>query len=240
MENELVNILQKHEINSDKHYTVRSYNHTYLDVYQHIFKPFRDERINVCEIGILRGESVKLWYHYFNQATIYGLDTFERGGWTGSIWWGCRKDEVEANLNNFSDRVILAQVDSCSDDNDSRDTFFDLLNGNKLHIIIDDASHELPDQVKTFNNFIPHLHQDGIYIIEDIGLTNDKFYDPNLIKEHIAGIKIIDMRNIGGMDNVLGVYYNEKSKYSHILDEYFDSKSWENIKREDGYERNIS
>lgn len=239
MINELVEILHKYEIKSDKHYTVRAHNHTYLDVYQHIFLPFKYEKINLSEVGILKGESLKIWYHYFKNATIYGLDTFERGNWAASMWRGCKLEEVEDNLSDFLDRVILSQVNSCSENDDSREEFFNLLGGEKLHIIIDDASHELSDQVKTFENFIPHLHKDGIYIIEDIGLTDNKFFDPVLIKKYIPNIKIIDMRHIGGLDNVLGVYYDENSKYAEVLNPYFDNQLWKNIKREDGYERTI-
>jgi len=57
----LVEILHNKNIKTDKHYTVfEQSQHTYLDVYDEIFLPYKEEKLSFSEIGILRGESLKL------------------------------------------------------------------------------------------------------------------------------------------------------------------------------------
>ena len=48
--------------------------HCYLDVYDHLFLPYKDKEINFLEIGTDRGGSLMLWDKYFPNANIYVLD----------------------------------------------------------------------------------------------------------------------------------------------------------------------
>ena len=226
----LVEILHNKNIKTDKHYTVfEQSQHTYLDVYDEIFLPYKEEKLSFCEIGILRGESLKLWHEYFTNGKIYGLDTFERAGWND--WKGCSMDDVKQNLLGY-DRVYLHQVNSFSaheEDVNKRLQFFNSLNNQQLDIILDDGSHELLDQVNTFETFIPKLATDGLYVIEDIGITNDSEFEPSNILQYIPGLKIIDMRHVGYHDNVLGLYYNQNSKHAEYLNSYINSEKWKLI-----------
>lgn len=218
----LIEILKEKEIKTDKHYTVfEQSQHTYLDVYDEIFKPYKEEKISVCEIGILIGESLKLWHEYFTNAKIYGADIFGR----------CPFEEVKRNVESY-DRVSLHRVDSFSDnlfEIENRNKFFNSLPNNQLDIIIDDGSHELVDQVKTFEIFSKVLSKDGLYVIEDIGITNDREFDSYEIGNYIPGLKMIDMRHLGYHDNFIAIYYRQDSKHAEYLDGYIKSEKWKTI-----------
>src|SRR5215469_13685137 len=46
----------------------------YLRHYQPLFAPWRDEPINVIEIGVAHGSSLSVWKNYFSKANIVGVD----------------------------------------------------------------------------------------------------------------------------------------------------------------------
>lgn len=167
--------------------------HTYLKVYDKLFKPFQNKKIKLLEIGILFGESLKLWSKYFEQGEIWGIDIF-------AIYnFGI----VVSNLLGY-DIVELHKVDSVNDiGKESRDKF--IKDSPMFDIIIDDGHHNSKSQVKTFNNFIDKLNNGGIYIIEDI-----KEWDGHLkyVIEQIPQIDIINMNDQPRTfsDNILGIY----------------------------------
>src|ERR1700722_7591945 len=48
--------------------------HDYLRHYQRILLPLRDAVINVVEIGVDRGGSLRMWAAFFSRATLVGID----------------------------------------------------------------------------------------------------------------------------------------------------------------------
>ena len=52
--------------------------HRYYELYQQDFDKFKNDKINILEIGTFKGESTQSWLDYFSQAKIYTADTFER------------------------------------------------------------------------------------------------------------------------------------------------------------------
>lgn len=197
--------------------------HTYLEVYDKLFFPFQHESINVLEIGILRGISLKLWSKYFSKANIYGFDTFERTNWEG-----CSYEEVQKFLQD-EPRVKLAKVNSCSnniEDSINRVELLDTFPDNFFHIIIDDGSHELNDQIKTYHNFKPKLSKEGIYIIEDIGITNSQPFHPQELIKQLPEFKLLDMRYPEKHDNALAIFYQENTAKTNHYQQYYDSKHW--------------
>lgn len=197
--------------------------HTYLEVYDRLFAPFQNKQINVLEIGILRGISLKLWSEYFSKANIFGYDTFER-----TSWQGCSYEEVQEFLKYY-DRITLTKVNSCSTDSEELRIRTELLNSipdGFFDIIIDDGSHELNDQVDTYNNFKSKLSKTGIYIVEDIGITNDNVFDPQEFIDRVPEFKLLDMRYPEKHDNAIAIFYNDNTPYTAHYQTYFDSKHW--------------
>lgn len=222
----LVEILKQHKWDCDKdpHTGNKRFPaHTYLEVYDRLFSVYQNQAVNVLEIGILRGNSLKLWAEYFSQAHIYGADTFERVDWEG-----CKYEEVADSLREY-DRVKLVKVNSCLDSFDERkerDAFLDSLPDGFFDIIIDDGSHELGDQIATFNNFKSKLSANGIYVIEDIGITDNRAFEPTQLKERLPEFQIIDMRYPDKHDNVLALYYQRNSTNFNHFEDYYASNHW--------------
>jgi len=55
---------------TDKH----SLHHGYLRHYERLFRSFRDEPIELLEIGIAAGASLRTWRRFFSRARIIGVD----------------------------------------------------------------------------------------------------------------------------------------------------------------------
>ena len=196
-------IQEQYGINTDK----ESSHHTYLDIYEELFSEFKDEEISILEIGILNGESLKLWSKYFKNAAICGIDTFQRSPFK----------DVCNNLAGYEDNIFIAGVDSVYDYEDavkSRKSFFEVIGDTKFKIIIDDELHTLHAQLSTYNNFNHLLDEGGVYIIEDIPAfchtcNQDWYGHLSTIKKTLPMFEIIDMnhKNQNGVqDNIIGVH----------------------------------
>ena len=70
----LIEILQQKQYNTDKW----TDHHYVQELYEPEFQPFQDKEINFLEIGVLMGESMKLWSKYFPNVNLYGIDIFTR------------------------------------------------------------------------------------------------------------------------------------------------------------------
>ncbi|HDY89316.1 MAG TPA: hypothetical protein ENH82_14515 [bacterium] len=141
-------------------------NISYLDIYHQYFKNYKRNKINILELGVKNGSSLKTWQNYFKQATVVGLDMnanckkFENKN--THIYIGRQED------NKLSNKII------------NRYNYFD--------IIIDDASHINELTIKSFKLYFPHLNKSGIYILEDMTTTYEDLnkvigkWDGELIK----------------------------------------------------------
>ena len=58
----------------DNSRTDKNTTHSYLKTYETLFQNKKNTAKNILEIGVQEGGSIKLWYDYFPNATIYGLD----------------------------------------------------------------------------------------------------------------------------------------------------------------------
>ena len=192
-------LAEKHNIHTDKIYDT-----SYHSQYEILFDHWRNSEINILEIGVWRGDSLKLWAKAFPNAHIYGIDTFERNSF----------EDVTQRLRGYETHSIqMAGVDSCFDDGyavKSRDDFFNDIGDTKFHIIIDDGLHTKQAQVNTFHNFIHLLKDDGIYIVEDI---LDDGGHLEYVKHNIANLNILNMNHMRSadnhQDNILGLWYND-------------------------------
>jgi hypothetical protein len=206
----LIEIAKRLKIKTDKYRG--SHNpkgHTYLEEYENLFQDYKNLEINILEIGVCSGNSLKLWAEAFPKAKIYGIDVFKR-----------TKKKIVENLLKKYDNVFLHTADSVRNFEKSikqRQVFFDDIGDELFHIIIDDGDHKPKSQLKTFNNFKHLLHSDGKYIIEDVWgwdghNKNCTCSDTSIdyLKNNISNLQIIDMNDDYGIykDNVLAVYKN--------------------------------
>jgi len=137
-----------HEIS--KKYNTDKSNHLYKGIsYLHVYEPYlknkQEKNINILEIGVLRGGSLKMWKEYFPNASIIGLD----------INPGCSQYTEERI------EIFIGSQDDVSIKNEIKNKY------KMLDLIVDDGSHVNELTFQTFSLYWPLLNDNGIYIIED-------------------------------------------------------------------------
>lgn len=118
--------------------------HNYLRLYETYFSKWRGEAINILEIGVQSGASLRAWCEYFPKASVWGVD----------------KDQ--SAIQN----VPVGAHGICGNTNDL--SVWNSLTGRAFDIIIDDGDHSAESQEHCFRCGFPLLKAHGIYIIEDI------------------------------------------------------------------------
>lgn len=136
--------------------------HSYIErFYELKFAELRYSCRTMLEIGVSTGLSLEMWAEYFENSIIYGLD----------------KDQLRYTPS--TQRIKLFKGDSTKS--------LQFLNfPDDFDIIIDDGSHFLQSQVRTYGNFYPRLKRGGLYVIEDvrdIDRTLDVFLKLNTLFE---------------------------------------------------------
>lgn len=157
--------------------------HSYLPLYDDIFKKKKETAKNILEIGIGWGYSIKLWNDYFKNATIYGLDILHI-------------DHITDDIKN-NDKIILHTSVNAYNHEYYYDCY--VRTNKKFDIVIDDGPHTLKSMKKFIRLYGQVLTDDGLLVIEDIEsidwidiLKNEV---PNDMKQYI---KVYDLRHIKG------------------------------------------
>ena len=130
------------------------HDHNFVEVYERFFFQFMHKPIRILEIGIYEGASLELWYKYFTQATIFGIDL-----------------STKAEYDN--DRVTTFIADQSKRANLQR--FIDT-HGGDFDIIIDDGGHYMNQQQISFGFLFPFVKPGGYYVIEDLHTSIPNIY----------------------------------------------------------------
>lgn len=135
-----------------KHGTDKVNGHFYTTHYETHFSKFRDEKINLLEIGVggydkpdKGGASLRMWKEYFKQGNIFGIDIYDKHL--------LEEERIKIFKGSQTDRAFLMSV---------------IDETGPLDIIIDDGSHINSHVITSFNILFPILKNDGIYAIEDV------------------------------------------------------------------------
>ena len=137
LNNELTGVTNYH---TDKYYI-----HSYMPIYDKLFQYYRDENINVLEIGVQKGGSLYLWSKYFQNASVFGIDIEDSPDWLKDI----------SNITTFKENAYSRKGTNLFDDK-------------TLDILIDDGPHTLDSMKYIARNYLYKMKKYGIVIIEDI------------------------------------------------------------------------
>jgi hypothetical protein len=133
--------------------------HNYSAYYDIVLKPYigSEKTVNVLEIGVRKGGSIKLWRELFSPAShVYGID-------------------ISTMAPQFPlDGHIKTLLGSTTYDDDARKRLWAGLSDVRFDIIIDDGDHNDWAQFKTFSLLGPLLKETGVYIIEDVFVPNGR------------------------------------------------------------------
>ena len=162
--------------NTDKAALTDRGSHHYGDLYELLFRGWRNKSLSILEIGVLDGGSIRTWRRYFPYARITAIDVSDKVTF----------DDPNIRFihgDAYSDEVISNLLRS-----------FDLM--------IDDGDHRVENQTIFLQRYSPLLKPGGILIIEDV-ITRDgaKILKSNLpsgfscaIVEMSEGNSILDSR----------------------------------------------
>lgn len=166
--------------------------HSYLPIYEEILAPYRHTAKNMLEIGLMSGESLRMWTEYFD-GKVYGIDC------------------IETPIDGLADlRPIIAegQHNIVIGDATSEEVIEKHFSGIKWDIVIDDGSHQIEHQLKTIEIFKNRMNKGGMIIIEDIQDIDRDIHVFRVIGGMMAA-EIIDRRHIKSRyDDVLAVIKN--------------------------------
>ena len=130
--------------NIAKKFPTSKNDHQFINLYEYYFERFKDKEINVLEIGVERGDSLRMWREYFTKAKICAIDLIDRN---------ILVNNTDIMIGDQSDYNFLKQVVD-------KYGMFD--------VIIDDGSHQCKHIIKSFNFLFNYLNNDGIYVVEDL------------------------------------------------------------------------
>jgi hypothetical protein len=126
-------------------------NHNYDAFYNNLFENIKDDKLNILEIGIDSGGSLKLFHDYFINSVIYGIDIVDN-------WKNIK-------VHNYS-RIKTFYFDAYDENN------WNKLPIDKFDFIIDDGPHTYESQLFFLNHFDKLLNDNGMLILEDIPYFN--------------------------------------------------------------------
>jgi hypothetical protein len=133
----------------------------YFEVYHRHFRKFIGRPVNIVEIGIFSGGSLRMWQEYFgSQCHIYGVD-------------------IEAECKAYANDRITVLIGDQSDRNFWRNFLKD---APPIDIVIDDGGHTPHQQIVTIEELFPKVKAGGVYVCEDI------HGDPNRFAQYVAGL----------------------------------------------------
>lgn len=179
------------------------WNH-YFDIYETHFKEFKDKPINIMEIGVDGGGSLKMWKQYFPNAKVYGIDTCS----------GCKnheEDRIKIFIGDQADLNFLQTI---------------VKEVGLFDIIIDDGGHYPHQQIASLNFLFPNISLGGVYLIEDLHASYFPTYDGGYRRkgtgiEYLKGL--VDGLNWWAFDkNEVFFCYDEFSRWLESIT-FYDS-----------------
>ena len=129
--------------NADKSSCVRL-SWDYVRHYERELEDLRQAPINVIEIGVAGGSSMRIWRWFFPHASIVGVD----------IDPICVKHAGDRVKIETGSQVFAAFLDRVCTENPPT-------------VVVDDGSHIMEHMIFTFEHMFPRLLPGGVYIIED-------------------------------------------------------------------------
>jgi hypothetical protein len=147
--------------------------HSYLPLYQDLLIHKKESALNVLEIGIYQGGSIKLWHDFFTNSTVYGLDIMP----IDSVW-----DTLKNN-----EKIVLQSCDAY----DNVDKFKSI----KFDFMLDDGPHTLLSMIKFIKMYTPLMTDDGLFVIEDVQSIEWIDILKESVPDHLKQfIKVYDLR----------------------------------------------
>lgn len=124
--------------------------HSYIELYEEILAPYRDVALNMLEIGVAKGYSLRMWREYFHE--------------------GCDVHGIDIKKIPLIDETLNVSY------GDSQDAAL-WADWGPVDVIIDDGDHSTKGQFETALVWLPKVRRGGVYLIEDVYEINREYYN---------------------------------------------------------------
>ena len=141
-------------------YKSDKYRHKYYKVYDTFLQKYKNKKLNILEIGVADGSSIKAWAEYFKNSKIIGIDTKKIDLDKKKL----RKKNIYIYQGSQSDTIFIKNI---------------INKYKKFDIIIDDGSHYPKDVIKSFKMLFHSLDKSGLYFIEDTQTSYNHYFGGN-------------------------------------------------------------
>lgn len=173
----------------DVGFQLDKFDHMYLQkYYDKEFTPRRNDEINLLEIGVATGISMKFWSEWFVNGKIYGVDLGHESR-LGDFY-------KKHNLNNIYWENALTN------------SFVNRFENDYFDYVIDDGSHRIEDQIVAIKKYLPKIKSGGKLVIEDIMNIH---YIPIIIESIDKKLSdewnLYDLRYVGGRHYPNSVFF---------------------------------
>jgi len=119
----------------------------YFPAYERHFQRFVNQSFTFVEIGCGQGGSLQMWKRYFGPfAQIVGID-------------------IDPASKQFEETQIQVRIGDQSDMGFLRSVIEEF---GSPDIVLDDGSHVMQHVVTSFRFLYPHVHKNGVYMVEDL------------------------------------------------------------------------
>jgi len=153
-------ILHKYFINNSNK-RIHKWIH-YFDIYERHLNRFRNKQSVMLEIGVQSGGSLEMWKEYLGPGSrIIGIDINPQ----------CKaheNDNIEVFIGDQDDPAVINAIFSKYP---------------IIDIVLDDGSHQMNHMISSFKLMYHRLHQNGLYMVEDIQTCYSKGHGGGIKKE---------------------------------------------------------
>lgn len=174
-----------------KHKTDKA-THGYLDVYDVALSVLKNSPIQMLEIGIQDGFSLKMWEEYFPNGMIYGADIHNKQMFDTK--------RIKTFIVNQEKKNQLSALPK------------------HLDFIIDDGGHIMLQQQITLVTLFDHLKSEGIYILEDLHTSNPVLYPEYGSNSYNNTLQLLkDLK--AGKSSLNSRYFISEMEFNKLLEE---------------------
>jgi len=121
--------------------------HNYTPFYEALLTPMRLTAQSICEIGIWRGASLKMWRDFFPKATVIGID-----------------NDLNEIKQPLGERILVHQANQAS----RAELQGFVSHHGPFDLIVDDGGHSMDQQQISLGFLFPRVISGGFYIVEDL------------------------------------------------------------------------
>jgi hypothetical protein len=169
--------------------------HGYIKIYEEHFESEKLKYNKILEIGVREGFSHKMWYDYFTNSMIYGVDSYV--------------DPASTNTESVENDRIKIFVGDQEDEKFLNESFKE-----QLDLIIDDGGHRMSHQQNSLRIMFKKLNSGCFYVIEDLHTSKSpRFWDTNDVKSSTLWF-LKNLKNIKEKDS----FYIKGEELQYIKD----------------------